>query len=137
MIRAVIDPNVLVSAFISPGGSPPDRIVRAWAAGAFELVASPLLISELVGVLARPKFEPQAGSGRAGAYVAALTGGAVLVEDVPNPPRVCTDADDDYLFALARAAKASFIVSGDRHLLDLETPDPSVLTPREFVEHLG
>jgi hypothetical protein len=29
------------------------------------------------------------------------------------------------------------IVSGDRHLLELEQPLPPVLTPRAFVEQLG
>jgi predicted nucleic acid-binding protein len=46
------------------------------------------------------------------------------------------DPDDDYLIALARAANADYLVSGDRHLLDLEAPDPPVLTPRQFLDLL-
>lgn len=33
MILAVVDPGVLVSAFIGVSGSVPDRIVSAWRAG--------------------------------------------------------------------------------------------------------
>lgn len=39
-MRAVLDPNVLVSALLSPTGTPA-RIVLAWAEGRFELVVSP------------------------------------------------------------------------------------------------
>jgi predicted nucleic acid-binding protein len=41
-LRAVLDPNVLVSAAISPTG-PPREIVTAWVEGRFELIASPAL----------------------------------------------------------------------------------------------
>lgn len=47
------------------------------------------------------------------------------------------DPDDDYLIALARVAGADYLVSGDRHLLDLADPDPPVLTPRQFLRLLG
>lgn len=137
MTRAVLDPNVLVSAFISQHGSAPDRIVRAWREGAFELVTSPGLIAELSDVLGRRKFIRQAAEGRAGAYVAALTGGALQVDDPPDPPRVSPDSSDDYLIALARAARADVIVSGDRHLTQLAEPTPPVLTPRQFAAQLS
>ncbi len=136
MIRAVLDPNVLVSAFISQRGSAPDRIVRAWLEGAFELVTSPQLIAELGDVLARPKFARQAADGRAEAYLATLAGDALQTDDPPDPPSVSPDADDDYLFALARAAGADVIVSGDHHLTQLTDPTPTVLTPRQFAERL-
>ena len=137
MIRAVLDVNVLVSAFIGPAGSPPDRILREWQTGSFDLVASPLLISELTAVLSRPKFERQAGSGRADAFIASVAGGAILLQDPDERPRVSEDPGDDYLIALARLATADLIVSGDKHLLDLEDPQPAVMAPRDFAELLS
>jgi len=136
LTRAVLDPNVLVSAFISQRGGSPDRIVRAWREGAFELVVSPQLIAELTDVLGRPKFALQAEHGRAEAYVAGLAGDAIHVDDPRDPPAVSPDAGDDYLIALARAARADVIVSGDSHLTRLVDPTPAVLTPREFAERL-
>ncbi len=47
---------------------------------------------------------------------------------------------DDYLVALARAGGAHAIVTGDRHLLDMEDLRPRALTPRAFLgwlEQLG
>ena len=136
MTRAVLDPNVLVSAFISPRGGAPDRIVRAWREGAFELVVSPRLIAELTDVLGRRKFARQAAEGRAEAYIAALAADSAEVDDPPNPPAVSPDASDDYLIALARAARADVIVSGDSHLTQLIEPVPPVLTPRQFLKQL-
>jgi putative PIN family toxin of toxin-antitoxin system len=136
LTRAVLDPNVLVSAFISQRGGSPDRIVRAWREGAFELVVSRQLIAELTDVLARPKFALQAAAGRAEAYIAALAGDAIQISDPPEPPAVSPDGGDDYLIALARAARADVIVSGDSHLTQLTALIPPVLTPRQFAERL-
>lgn len=61
---------------------------------------------------------------------------AVLVEDPPALPGVTADPADDYLVALARAEGADAIVSGDRHLLELERPRPPVLTARAFVDEV-
>ena len=43
------------------------------------------------------------------------------------------DSGDDYLIALARASGTDVIVSGDRHLTQLVSPTPPVLTPRQFI----
>jgi len=110
--------------------------VRAWREGAFELVVSRQLIAELTDVLARPKFALQAADGRAESYVAALAGDAIHVDDPPDPPAGSVDRGDDYLIALARAARADVIVSGDRNLTQLVDPTPPVLTPRRFAEQL-
>lgn len=137
MIRAVVDPGVLVSALIGAPGNPPDRIVRAALAGDLQLVVSPRLIGELAGVLARPRFEKQAAAGRAERYVAGIASAAEAFDDPPEQEMPLTpDPADDYLVALARAARADVLVSGDGHLTGLENADPPVLTPRELVERL-
>jgi predicted nucleic acid-binding protein len=49
---------------------------------------------------------------------------------------VTRDPNDDYLVALAVAAQADALISGDRDLTDLQTPVP-ILTPRMFLVRLG
>ena len=134
-MRAVLDPNVLVSAAISPAG-PPRQILTAWTNERFELIVSPSVLDELADVLARPKFRRFISTATAVAFIDGLAADAIIVTDPPDPPSVSPDPDDDYLIALARAARADYLVSGDRHLLDLTDPHPPVLTPRQFLDQL-
>jgi putative PIN family toxin of toxin-antitoxin system len=135
-LRAVLDPNVLVSAAIALAG-PPRQIVTAWVDDRFELIASPMLLDELRDVLARPKFRRWISTAVATEFVDGLAQAAVIVDDPPGPTGDSPDPEDDYLVALARAARADYLVSGDHHLLELPDPDPPVLTPREFLDRLG
>ncbi len=134
-MRAVLDPNVLVSAAISPAG-PSRQIVTAWTDHRFELIASSTLLEELADVLARPKFRRYISAALVTEFIDGLSQDAVFVQDPPEPPGISPDPDDDYLIALAQAAGADYIVSGDRDLLDLTDPHPPVLTPRQFLDVL-
>lgn len=131
MLRAVVDVNVLVSAALSPDG-PPAAIVDAWRAGGFELVASPALLAELEDVAARPRLSTRLGD--AGQALADLVRATALVLDDPPAERsVPGDPRDDYLVALARTAGALVIVTGDRHMLDLDGLRPPALDPEAFL----
>ena len=135
-MRVVIDPNVLVSALISPAG-PSAEIVRAWTDERFDLVVSEALILELDDVLARPKFRRWISQADAAAFVASLAAAGEVVADPPEPSPVSADPADDYLIALAGAAGIDYLVSGDRHLTELPDPSPPILTPRDFLNRLG
>ena len=134
-MRAVLDPNVLISAVISPAGAPRE-IVTAWTQGSFDLVVSPLLLDELRDVLARPRFRRWVSAATVAEYIQGLTDAATIIEDPPAVPGLSPDPDDDYLITLARVAEAGYLVSGDRHLTGLSDPIPPVLTPREFCDRL-
>lgn len=137
MTRVVIDPGVLVSAFISPTKAAPALLVNAFLDGHFEMLVSPTLIAELTDVLGREKFAAHAAEGRASAYIAVLLDRAEMVKDAAPASLKTADADDDYLVALAQAHGVDAIVSGDRHLLDVTLGDVSVLTARELADRLG
>lgn len=130
-MRAVLDANVIVSALLSPRGTPA-TVLRRWLEGSYELILSPLLLGELERALAYPKIRARVTPSEARELIALLRDGAVVREDPDGEPRVrSADPDDDYLIALAAAAQA-IIVSGDRHLLDLEDAIP-VYTPAAFL----
>jgi putative PIN family toxin of toxin-antitoxin system len=135
-MRVVLDPNVLILARLAPLGAPA-RIVRAWAQEQFELVISPELARELQEVLHRKKFRRWLSVEEVTAYIEQLHAGAVAVDDPVERPGVAADPDDDYLLALAVAAGAEYLVSGDGHLTELEAPAVPVLTPRLFAEKIG
>jgi putative PIN family toxin of toxin-antitoxin system len=54
--RAVLDTNILISAFITPRGTPA-KVLQAWRAGRFDLVTSPPLLLELREALSRPHLK--------------------------------------------------------------------------------
>lgn len=87
-------------------------------------------------MLARPKFRRFITIAVVAEFIDGLATDAVIVADPAEPPAVSPDPDDDYLIALARIARAEYLVSGDRHLLGLTEPDPPVLAPRQFLEIL-
>jgi uncharacterized protein len=134
--RAVLDTNVLVSALISPGG-PSAALLLELRAGAFELVVSPALLSELRDVLARPKFGTYVTAAEVEAYVELIEHEAAVHPDPPpSGEALSADPDDEYLIDLARAAGADALVSGDAHLLDLRGVVP-VMTPAQFLARLA
>jgi uncharacterized protein len=133
--RAVLDPNVLVSALISSSGSSA-RLLIELRAGSFELVASQKLLGELGEVLHRQKFRRYVTEAEADSYVEFLRQESILVAD-PEPPLepLSVDPDDEYLITLARSARAEALVSGDDHLLRLRGVIPAV-SPSEFLTSL-
>ena len=135
MLRVVLDPGVLIAAVISHSGAPAELLDR-WRDGEFDLVVSPKLLDELEDVLRRPKFSSFASHEEIRSYVNALEAGGVAFEDRAEPPSITSDPDDDYLVALAVAAGADAIVSGDRHLTELADPPVRVLTPRALLDRL-
>jgi putative PIN family toxin of toxin-antitoxin system len=134
-VRAVLDANVLISAVLSPRGTPA-RLLLAWQAGAFDLVVSPLLLAEVRRALAYPKLARRVPLADANAFVDWLGRSSELADDPIGPPPVRSeDPGDDYLVALA-AAERAVLVSGDVHLTSLASRMP-VRTPAEFISELG
>ena len=136
MLRVVLDPGVLIAAVISGSGAPAELLDR-WRDGEFDLVVSPNLLDELEDVLLRPKFAGLVSDDEVRAYVEVLAAGGLAFDDRAEPPAVTSDPGDDCLVALALAARADAIVSGDRHLTELIDPPVPVLTQRELVERLA
>ncbi len=135
MTRAVLDPNVVISAVIQPQGSPA-RCLRAHGEGRFDLVVSPLLLGELRTVLRREKLRPFLTIDQAERLVDALARDATVADDPACPEPLSRDPGDDYLIALARATSAHVLVTGDQDLLGLDLPDLKIVSPREFLDLL-
>jgi putative PIN family toxin of toxin-antitoxin system len=116
---------------IAPEGRPAKLLERA-EAGEFELIASPQLIAELEEVLHRDKFRRYASVETVELFLELVRSEATIVPDPSEPaPLNSSDADDDYLLALAYAQKA-ILVSGDSHLLDLTGGAP-ICAPADFL----
>ncbi len=136
MPRVVVDPGVFVSALIAPKGTPA-QLLDLLLEQRFELVVSPRLLAELTGVLLRDRFRRYVTAAEVRELVADLAAVATVIRDPPDPVAITRDPHDDYLVALAVAAQADALVSGDRDLTDLQDSPVSVLTPRTFLDRLG
>jgi len=134
-LRAVVDPNVFISAQISSLGHPA-RIAQAADKGIFELVVSERLLSELHDVLMRPRFRHHMTESEVENLVEALRENSIIAEEGEIGRMVPDDPKDDYLVALARVAGADYLVSGDPHLTaaSLDPATVTVLIPRRFGE---
>ena len=134
-MRAVLDPNVVISGALSSRGAPAD-VLRAVAAGEFELIVSQSLLDELERALAYPKLRRHISEAYAADLVRWVAGSATVVVDPDTDrPAHSLDPDDDYLIGLASAHRAA-LVSGDKHLLALEREIP-VFSPRAFLALLA
>lgn len=133
-MRAVLDVNVLVSAVVAQGS--PRQVLGRWRDGAFELVVSERLIGELTSTLAYAKVRTRVSLGEADRLLDLIRGSATIAHDPEGSPRITSrDPADDYLIALA-ASTRSVLVTGDADLLELRERIP-VMTPRDFLEHVG
>lgn len=133
MIRAVLDTNVVVSAFLY--GGPPLDIVDLAEAGAVEVYTSEGALAELHAVLSRDKFAARLRLLRlTPATIASLFRHLAVVVTPAEPLGVCSDPKDEQFIGIAIAADADAIISGDRHLLGcLDASPVPVLTAAEFL----
>lgn len=131
--HVVLDTNVFVSGFLTPGNS--REILKLSAKRAIFVYSSPLLEQELVGKL-RGKFK------RSDKIVAHdLATYRELIYQFVFPKKtlkvIKTDEDDNRVLEAAVESKASFIVTGDKDLLELGGyKGIKILKPAEFLENL-
>ena len=136
-MRAVIDTNVLLSALLWRG--PPHALLEQARNGMVTLISSPALLAELAEVIARAKFNVIfARSNTSRAQTLAQVRQLAEVIDPPALAKpVCRDPDDDAVLALAIAAEADLIVSGDDDLLSLiHFEGIPILTPVQAFERV-
>ncbi len=79
-MRAVFDPNVIISGLLSPAGNAA-RLLRAWEAGEFELIISAALLKELGRALAYPKLRRRISEEEAERVLQWLSESATVVSD--------------------------------------------------------
>jgi uncharacterized protein len=131
--RVVLDTNIVVSALLFTRG-PAARVRQAWQDGRLLPLASRFTVTELVRVLAYPKFRLSAAdqSELLADYLPAVT-----VVPVPAPPPAvprCRDPQDLPFLHLAAAGRADALITGDADLLALVDQTPwRILTLAELL----
>ncbi|CAG9183679.1 hypothetical protein LMG23994_05218 [Cupriavidus pinatubonensis] len=128
-LRVVLDTNVLVSGLAYPG-SVPGRIVAAWRQGGLDVVLSRYILDEMIRVLPRlPRLQMTATEIRD--LADSLMFLAEIVEPSGTPDEALRDPADQPILLTLLAAKAQYLVTGDKDLLALADRYP-IVTPADF-----
>lgn len=130
----VLDTNVIISALLSPHG-PPAEILARWEAEEFSVAISPSLLAELDRALHYPKVQTHLKQPQETiqALLKRLLITAVVVHPTATLDVIRQDPADNRVLECASAADASYIVTGDEHLLGLrEFEGIVILRPAEF-----
>lgn len=117
MYRLVVDTNVIVSASIRIG-KPYQLLLEILFGGKCTLVMSNEIISEIREVLGKPKL--CLGENDINGVVLPLESLSDIIETKSKLRVVKEDHDDDIFVDAAFDGRADYIVSGDRHLLNLK-----------------
>ena len=131
----VLDTNVIISALLSPKG-PPAEVINRWEAGEFDVVTAPPLLAELKRALEYQRVkkhlvQPQKMIGNLIKRVETV---ATVVAPPPSLDIVADDPADNRVLECAVAGKASYIITGDAHLLNLkEYQGIVILNPAGFL----
>lgn len=113
LIRAVVDTNVWISAFINRSGAPA-RLLARLRLGYFILVTSPYLLDEVADVVGRSRIRRRCQYTDEDLVEALF----MLRErgDVVYPSgsiRLCRDPDDDLVLETAVTGRAQYLVTRD------------------------
>ncbi|MBQ7181764.1 MAG: putative toxin-antitoxin system toxin component, PIN family [Bacteroidaceae bacterium] len=134
-VRVVLDTNCVVSALLFSAGRL-SRFRRLWQQGEIIPVVCKATILELYHVLAYPKFS-----------LSRTDIDDLLVDYIPwteTYSKIITntvipelrDEKDNFFISLAIAANTDYLISGDKHLVELKEIIPSVriVSPSAFLE---
>ena len=137
-MRVVIDTNVVISAFLSARGAPA-QLFQEFKRETFDLFVSEAILAEYQRVLAYPRVQArhQLTPEEIEETVDDIRITAFVVEPTMQLTVVQEDPDDDKFVECAVAGGADYIVSGDQHLLNLQSyQNIPIVTPREFLDIL-
>ena len=128
-MRVVFDTNVLVAALVVEGLC--TTLLARARRKHFQLFLCPFILDELQHVLSK-KLKTSEKLARE-AIDLVLEAAEGVVSPMEGVRGICHDRDDDHVLACALGAKARYLVTGDKDLLELkEFRDIVILSPREF-----
>jgi hypothetical protein len=122
MKRVVIDANVIVSAILSPAGSPA-KILKLLQDGKIQMLVSYPVLHEYITALMYPHLQKRHGLSQK--QVSEKIFNLVKMGKLVNPKKrvevITEDPADNKYLELAVEGEADCIVSGDKHLKELRS----------------
>ena len=129
-MKVILDTNIIISGIFFSG--PPSSILEAWHNGKLKLIISKEIFDEYSMVIERISIKyPGIDIDRILELIA-IHSKSVIPNNID--PNICLDASDIKFIESALTSNTKVIISGDKHLLDLNGyNDIEVLRPAEFV----
>jgi len=128
--KIVIDTNVFLSVVLFRG--PTSRLVSLWQKGTVSVLMSSAVLKEYARALAYPKFNLTKSEIR-GILEQELLPYVYPVKVKHSLHVITKDTSDNRFLELAETGKADYIVSGDKHLLELKNfHGIKIIAPAEF-----
>ena len=135
-MNAVLDTNVLISGVISTGVA--HDVVVAGFRGKYQLVVSEETVTEFEATLEKYPEKFNMSEQEIQVEVTTVRMFADFVEPEASFSVIEDDPDDDKFLEAAVAGTADYLVSGDSHLLELDSfRDVRIVDPRTFLEILA
>ena len=134
-MKVVLDANIYVSPLINTQGNP-KRIVERWEQNQFAVLVSATIIDEIGRVLRYPRIvkRHRQDEGAIQRFLELLSSQAVMVEPTVVLDVIKEDESDNRYLECAVEGKARYIISGDKHLLELgEYRGIVILPPAAFM----
>ncbi len=138
-MKVVIDTNVFISSTMSTKGAPA-QVFDKWLSGAFELIVSDDIMTEYRTVLRyghvrkRHGLTPPEMEKLINDFLRDFLRGVTLITPTETVHSVIDDPDDNKFLECAQAGGAEFVISGDKHLLNLkEYEGIQILSPSAFL----
>jgi putative PIN family toxin of toxin-antitoxin system len=136
-LRVVLDTNIVLSALVFRAGRL-GWVRQAWQAGRLVPVVCRETVSELLRVLAYPKFRLTAEEQEELLADFLPWAETATIPDDPAALPDCRDPQDRVFLLLARVAAVEALVTGDADLLDLRPGfQPPILTADELNSRLA
>ena len=133
--RVILDSSVVVSGIGWRGEA--RLVLRLLAAGGFESYRTPWTTAEWVASVQRVSEHKLWKNPNWPNWITWIKTASKLIEDIPVRETVKRDPKDDPVVMAAVAARASYLVTTDNHLLDLQKPfGVECVTPRVFLASL-
>ena len=132
-MRVVVDTNVFISSLLNTEGNP-RKVIDLWRFEKITLCLSKQILAEYFEVLGRfgMSEEPE---GEKLVQLFQKRYNQVFLPSVPAISAIAEDPADNKFIECAVAADAKYIISGDRHLLNLKVfKGVRILPPTEFLK---
>ncbi|OGV60735.1 MAG: putative toxin-antitoxin system toxin component, PIN family [Lentisphaerae bacterium GWF2_50_93] len=133
-MRAVVDTNVFISSFF---GGNPRKIIDLWKQDRLQLCLSQAIVEEYVEVLLRLGLQDKMEIKEL-LSLFSKGGNTLFTSETETVTLVADDPDDNKFIECAVALEAEYIVSGDKHLLNIgKYLNIKILSPLAFLNELN